>query len=234
MFVSLMALYLKKKKLGSFGWTSNFSFYYAHHISTIEGGMVCTNDKSAYNNLLMLRSHGMIREVKDLKFQSMFKKKYKDLNSQFIFNYPAYNLRNTEIGGVLGQSQIKRIDQNIQKRNKNFDYFLRGLDEEKFFKKFNTEGMSNYALVVILKNKDKKLFNSIVKKLNKNWIEFRIGSAGGGNQLRQPYLRKIFKNKYIDFKNAEYMHFYSLYIGNYPELKRKNIDFFLKVLNSSS
>ena len=99
----------QRKKLGTFGWSSNFSFYYAHHMSTIEGGMVCTNDKKAYQNLLMLRSHGMIREVKDIKFKKNIKKKYKDLNSQFIFYHLGYNLRNTEIGGVLGQSQIKDL-----------------------------------------------------------------------------------------------------------------------------
>ena len=76
-------------------------------MSTIEGGMISTNDKKAYYDLLILRSHGLIREVNNLSYQSKIKKKYKDLNSQFIFKYPSYNLRNNEIGGILGQSQIK-------------------------------------------------------------------------------------------------------------------------------
>ncbi len=222
----------QRKKLGSFGWSSNFSFYYAHHMSTIEGGMVCTNDKKAYQNLLMLRSHGMIREVKDIKFKKNIKQKYKDLNSQFIFYHLGYNLRNTEIGGVLGQSQIKRLDHNIQKRNNNLKYFLSKLDREKFFLGFDLKGMSNYALIVILKNKNQKLMKKVTKNLTDNGIEYRIGSAGGGNQLRQPYIRNSYKGIFKKYKNTEHMHFYSLYIGNYPDLKRKDLDFIIKVLNA--
>ncbi len=222
----------QNKNLGSYGWTSNFSFYYAHHLSTIEGGMVCTNDKDAYNNLLMLRSHGMIREVKDNKFKKNIKQKYKDLNSQFIFYHQGYNLRNTEIGGVLGQSQIKRLDKNIEKRNNNLKYFLSKLDREKFFLDFDLKGISNYALIVILKNKNKELMQKIEKNLSDNGIEYRIGSAGGGNQLRQPYIRNSHKGSFKIYGNTEHMHFYSLYIGNYPDLKREDIDFFTKVLNT--
>ena len=222
----------QRKKLGTFGWSSNFSFYYAHHMSTIEGGMVCTNDKKAYQNLLMLRSHGMIREFKDIKFKKNIKQKYKDLNSQFIFYHLGYNLRNTEIGGVLGQSQIKRLDYNIQKRNNNLKYFLSKLDRKKFFLDFDLKGMSNYALIVILKNKNQKLMKKVTKNLTDNGIEYRIGSAGGGNQLRQPYIRNSFKGIFKKYINTEHMHFYSLYIGNYPDLKRKDLDFIIKVLNA--
>ena len=223
----------KKKKLGSFGWTSNFSFYYAHHMSTIEGGMICTNDKKTYFDLLMLRSHGMIREVKDNKFQNFMKKKYSDLNSKFIFYHPAYNVRNTEIGGVLGQSQIKRLDSNIKKRNSNLVYFLNNLDKNKYFVKFNITGQSNYALNLVLKKKNKKLMANVMKKLDQNGIEYRLGSAGGGNQLRQPYLRNFYTKNYAKkFKNTEHIHFYGLYIGNYPELKKKDLNFIINLLNS--
>ena len=223
----------KNKKLGTFGWTSSFSFYYAHHISTIEGGMICTNDKKTYHNLLMLRSHGMVREVKDKKFQKHIKKKYKNLNPQFIFKFPSYNLRNTEIGGVLGIEQLKRLDKNISKRNINFEYFLNNLDKNIFFTDFDLEGQSNYALNVILKNKNHKLMNKILKNLEKEGIEYRKGSAGGGNQLRQPYLKKFMSKKYInELKNTEHIHFFSFYIGNYPELTLKSIYKITKILNS--
>ena len=115
----------KNKKLGTYGWTSNFSFYYAHHMSTIEGGMICTNDKKAYYNLLMLRSHGMIREVKDNNFQNYMKNKFKDLNSKFIFYHAGYNVRNNEIGGIIGQNQIKRLDSNIKKEIQIYYIFLK-------------------------------------------------------------------------------------------------------------
>ena len=222
----------KNKKLGSFGWTSSFSFYYAHHMSTIEGGMICTDDKKTYHNLLMLRSHGMVREVKDNKFQKYIKNKYKDLNTQFIFKFPAYNVRNTEIGGVLGLEQIKRLDKNIAKRNKNFEYFINRLDKNIFFTNFDLIGHSNYAFNVILKNKNHKLMNKILQNLEKEGIEFRRGSAGGGNQLRQPYLKDFVSKKDIkELKNTEHIHFFSFYIGNYPELTSKKIDKIVKTLN---
>jgi CDP-6-deoxy-D-xylo-4-hexulose-3-dehydrase len=222
----------KNKKLGTFGWTSNFSFYYAHHMSTIEGGMICTNDKKTYYDLLMLRSHGMTREVKDINFQQSIKKKYKDLNSKFIFYYSAYNLRNTEIGAIIGQSQIKRLDLNIKKRNSNLLFFLKNLDKDKYFIDFNTIGQSNYAFNLILKKMDKLLMKKIMNALDKNGIEYRLGSAGGGNQLRQPYLKNIVsKTEALKFKNTEHIHFCGLYIGNHPNLSKDQIIFITKVLN---
>ena len=224
-----------KKKLGSFGWTSNFSFYYAHHMTTIEGGMVCTNDKLAYNNLLMLRSHGMLRESVDSKIKKEYSKQYPDLNSNFIFCFPAYNVRNTEIGAVIGLNQLKRLDNNIVKRNNNLKYFLSRIRKDIYFTDFDLKGCSNYAFNIILKKPNKGLFNKVCKNLAKNKIEFRVGGAGGGNQLRQPYLRNKFNIKLKDiksFKNTEQIHFYGFYIGNYPDLSHIKIDKLIKVLNS--
>jgi CDP-6-deoxy-D-xylo-4-hexulose-3-dehydrase len=74
-----------KKKLGTFGLISNFSFYYAHHLSTIEGGMICTNDKKVFEIAKMLRSHGMLRECGNKVFEKKMQKKYKYLSTKFIF-----------------------------------------------------------------------------------------------------------------------------------------------------
>ena len=92
------------RRLGSFGWISNFSFYYAHHMSTIEGGMVCTNDPEVFQQVRMLRSHGMTREATDPAVAARYKSEFPDLNPDFIFAFPSYNARNTEIGGILGRS----------------------------------------------------------------------------------------------------------------------------------
>ena len=81
----------KNKKLGTFGLISNFSFYYAHHMSTIEGGMISTNDTKIYEIARMIRSHGMLREIGNNKQQSIYKKKYRNLNSDFIFMLPGFN-----------------------------------------------------------------------------------------------------------------------------------------------
>jgi CDP-6-deoxy-D-xylo-4-hexulose-3-dehydrase len=225
----------KNKKLGSFGWTSNFSFYYAHHMSTIEGGMICTNDRLAYNNLLMLRSHGMIREMEDKNHQRKILKQNPNLNLKFIFQHAGYNLRNTEIGAILGITQLKRLDSNIESRNKNLNFFLNNLDDKFFYKDFLLNGSSNYAFNVILKNKNKKQLYKICKNMEKNGIEYRVGSAGGGNQLRQPYVKSLIKLKnFKNYKNVEHIHFYAFYIGNYPDLSQKDILFITKVLNEGA
>ena len=109
-----------KKKLGTFGLISNFSFYYAHHMSTIEGGMICTNNKKIYHIARALRSHGMAREIDDKKEENKIIKKYPNLSPKFIFLYPAYNFRNNEIGAVIGLNQIKSLNKNNNLRKRNF------------------------------------------------------------------------------------------------------------------
>jgi len=220
------------KKLGSFGEISNFSFYYAHHMSTIEGGMISTNDKKIYHLAKMLRSHGMVREIKDNKVEKKIISKYPELSPQFIFLYPAYNMRNTEIGAVLGISQLKRLDKNNKKRDENFRFFLKNLSNKFFFKEFNITGSSNYAFPVILKTKDLKKRNMLESIMKRNRIEFRRGNAGGGNQLRQPYIKKIINWEAKDFRNVELVHHCGYYIGNFPELKKEKIIKICKILNT--
>jgi len=218
-----------KKKLGSYGLISNFSFYYAHHLTTIEGGMACTNDKKIYETLKMLRSHGMIRESGNKEYEKKTVKKNKDLSPKFIFLHPTLNFRNNEIGAVIGINQLKSLDKNNNQRAKNFKLFLDLLDGKKYFKSFNLEGNSNYAFPIILQTKDLKIRDYFEKKLKIANIEFRRGNAGGGNQLRQPYIKNIVKNVNLNnFKNVEHVHFFGYYIGNYPSLKSKKI---IKITN---
>ena len=223
------------QKVGSFGWTSNFSFYYAHHMSTIEGGMVCTNDEEAYRSLRMLRSHGMVRENGDPSEQARWAEKNPDLNSQFIFGFPGYNLRNTEIGGVLGLSQLQRLDKNNSRRTENMRRFLSRIDPEKFQTEFQVEGSSNYAFNLVQLNADDNLSSRLMNAMDRNEIEYRRGSAGGGNQLRQPYLRPYLKSldMHKHFPNTEHIHFYGYYIGNFPDLPLEDVDFICDVLNNA-
>ena len=222
-----------KKKLGSFGLISNFSFYYAHHMTTIEGGMICTNDKKIYEITRMLRSHGMARESGNPQYEKIMQKKYKNLSPHFIFMYPTLNFRNNEIGATIGINQLKSLDSNNIKRTKNFKFFLTNLNRSKYFIDYNIEGSSNYAFPVILKTSSIKKRDLFEKKLKIANIEFRRGNAGGGNQLRQPYLKKILKIKnFNNFKNVEKVHFFGYYIGNYPDLKKEKILKICKYLNS--
>ena len=221
-----------KKKLGSYGLISNFSFYYAHHMSTIEGGMICTNNRKVYELIRVLRSHGMLRECGNLNFEKKIIKKNPKLSPKFIFLYPAYNLRNTEMPAVIGLNQLKRLDRNNVLRTKNFKFFLKHLNENYYRTNFELKGSSNYAFPLVLKKanfKNRDLLENIMKK---NKIEFRRGNAGGGNQLRQPYLKKYVNNINLkNFKEVDHIHFFGYYIGNYPSLKSKKILKICKILN---
>jgi len=223
----------KNKKLGSFGLMSCFSFYYAHHISTIEGGMICTNDKKIYQILRMLRSHGMLREANDKNLEKKLIKKYSYLSPKFIFLYPGFNLRNNEISAVVGINQLKRLDRNNEIRNRNFFYFLKNLNPQIFQTDFDLNGCSNYAFPLVIKKKNIVFRDKLEKIMVKSGIEFRRGNAGGGNQLRQPWLKKIIGNVNLDnFKNVEHVHKFGYYIGNYPTLEINKIKKVLKILNN--
>ena len=222
-----------KRKLGTFGKISNFSFYYAHHMSTIEGGMVCTNDKKIYQITRMLRSHGMAREIGNSKIENKIIKEYPNLSPKFIFLHPAYNFRNNEIGAVIGLNQLKSLDKNNKIRSFNLNIFLNNLDEKKYRTNFDLKGNSNYAFPLILTKANIKNRDKLESSLKMHKIEFRRGNAGGGNQLRQPYLRDYVKNINLNnFKEVDHIHFFGYYIGNYPSLKKNKIKKICNILNS--
>ncbi len=221
------------KKLGTFGWISNFSFYYAHHMSTIEGGMVCTDDPKVYQQVRMLRSHGMVREANDPDLRAAYQTEYPELNPDFIFAFAAYNTRNTEIGGIMGRSQLKRLDVNVRRRTANLLRFLKQIDPDKYRTDFKLEGSSNYAFNLILKHPDDDLVQRLMQKMRDSGVEFRRGSAGGGNQIRQPYLKGIVPDgHHRDFPEVEHVHFYGFYIGNFPDLRDEEVDQICAIVNS--
>ena len=219
------------KKLGNFGLASNFSFYYAHHMTTVEGGMVSTDDEKLYQTLRLLRAHGLVRESTDQNLREDYQKKYPDLNPDFIFAYPAWNVRSTELNAFLGREQLKNLDSNNEKRRKNCEFFYKQLSSEFYKTDFNFAGSCNYAFVLVLKDQNKPLLESIKKSLKNADVEFRQGTSGGGNQLRQPYLRDLFPEHYKDFPNTEHIHSYGFYIGNYPELETEKIKKLCELLN---
>jgi CDP-6-deoxy-D-xylo-4-hexulose-3-dehydrase len=222
----------KGQKLGSFGLASNFSFYYAHHMSTIEGGMICTNDDDFYDIIRMARSHGMVREAYLDSTKRRFKEKFPELHPEFTFAFPAFNIRSTEINAVIGLSQLPRLNANIEKRNENFSLFLDNLDSKKYRVDYEREGMSNYAFILVLRHPDEKLFAKIGSTLTKAGVEFRQGTAGGGNMLRQPFLRDIVgKNTYLNYPETEHIHRFGMYIGNYPTLSKEKIQSLCELLN---
>jgi CDP-6-deoxy-D-xylo-4-hexulose-3-dehydrase len=219
------------KKVGTFGWASNFSFYYAHHMTTIEGGIISTDDDELYDMVRMMRSHGMVRESLNPQTKLNYLEKYPDLNPDFIFAFASHNMRSTELNALLGLEQLQRLDQNNLARTKNLEKFLSILDPKIFQTKFKIEGSSNYAFTLVLRKPDMKMRDKVEYTLSKAGIEFRRGLSGGGNQLRQPYLRSQ-----AGIPNPETMpitdhvHHFAWYIGNYPELDLEKIVWLGKVL----
>jgi CDP-4-dehydro-6-deoxyglucose reductase, E1 len=221
------------KRLGSFGLMSNFSFYYAHHMSTIEGGMVCTDDPKIYQQVRMLRSHGMVRESSDNELKARYQAENPELNPDFIFAFPAFNTRNTEIGGILGRSQLKRLDRTVQRRTENLLRFFDQIDAHRYRTDFKLEGSSNYAFNIVLKDADEAFAQRLMMAMRESGIEFRRGSAGGGNQIRQPYLKGIVPtDHHLDFPQTEHIHFYGFYVGNFPDLSLDEVDRLCSILNA--
>jgi len=217
------------KKVGTFGDISCFSFYFGHHMTTIEGGMLCTDDEEIYQLCLMFRSHGFTREASS-DIQSLYKTNYPNLNPLFTFSVPGFNMRSTEFNAVLGLEQLPRLDSNIKARRKNFDIWLGNLNKNLYITYYDVRGNSNFALPLILTDNSKSL-STICSILEESNVEYRLGTIGGGSQLNQPYILNAKYKQIGDMTNSEYITHNSLYIGNHPELNEIDIINLCKKLN---
>jgi len=180
----------------------------------------------------MLRSHGMVRESSSDELRQSYAERHPDLSPDFIFAFPAYNVRSTEINAVMGRSQIKRLNENNKLRSENLTLFLENLDPTKYQTDFATAGSCNYAFTLVLKRPDTVFSSKVMKTLREHGVEYRRGASGGGNQLRQPYLKRLLGDADLkQFPNVEHVHFYGFYIGNYPGLEREKIGALCSLLN---
>jgi CDP-6-deoxy-D-xylo-4-hexulose-3-dehydrase len=210
------------KKVGSIGDISLFSFYFGHHITTVEGGVVCVNDDKLYDLAKLFRSHGMTREASQ-ELQTEYQTDYPHLNPLFTFAVAGFNMRSTEINAVLGIEQMKRLDSNIEARTNNLHVWLDTLDNTKFVTGFDTRGSSNFALPLILQSEYKDKLKAVCDILEQETVEYRLGTAGGGNQALQPYLNKFPHRIEGKLPVANYIHSNALYVGNHPDLTKEQI-----------
>ena len=208
------------KRLGNFGIMSSFSTYFGHTMSTIEGGMVCTNDKDVYDMLKQLRSHGWDRDL-DLEKQKELREQWgvDDFSALYTFYVPGFNVRSTDLQAVLGIEQLKKVDNMIQVRNKNFKYFKEKLSHYTWFPK-EVEGSftASFCIPIIAKDKDEK--NRIVEELVNNNIECRpliCGSMG-----TQPFYIKKYGRK--ELENVSILDSCGLYVPNHPSLTSDEIN----------
>jgi CDP-6-deoxy-D-xylo-4-hexulose-3-dehydrase len=210
------------KKVGSIGDISLFSFYFGHHITTVEGGVVCVNDDKLYDLAKLFRSHGMTREASQ-ELQTEYQTDYPYLNPLFTFAVAGFNMRSTEINAVLGIEQMKRLDSNIEARTNNLHVWLDTLNNTKFVTGFDTRGSSNFALPLVLQSEYKDKLKAVCDILEQETVEYRLGTAGGGNQALQPYLNKFPHRIEGKLPVANYIHSNALYVGNHPDLTKEQI-----------
>lgn len=212
-------------KVGNFGLCSSFSFYWGHHMTTIEGGMVCTNDEKLYRMAMLKRSHGLARELPK-RYHSYYRNKYKSIDFSFLFLTTGFNVRSTELNAVLGLAQLKHLDRYIKIRNQNYEQFIKIL--AKYPDEFQVpykEGISSFVLPFILNNAMQKPL--LQKYLLKKGVESR--PIISGNLLTQPFLRKFKTTQ--KFPNADFITRNCFYIGNNQLVDRKRLNYLEELLD---
>jgi CDP-4-dehydro-6-deoxyglucose reductase, E1 len=218
------------KKLGNFGLASTFSFYVGHHMSTIEGGAICTDNEELATMLRLVRAHGWDRNLSFVK-QTELRNKHK-VNSTFYSRYTfydlGYNLRPTEINGLVGQIQLGYLDTIIKKRSANYEFLTQKIygATQKYFpmKTAHIDVLSNFAVPVICKTRS--IRDELVRRCDKK-IEIR--PIVGGNIVEQPFFAKYAENSFSDCRNAKLIHDQGLYFGNNPEMTKQEMKTIIKI-----
>lgn len=201
----------KNQKLGTFGLMSSFSTYFGHHISTIEGGFVSTNDEELYEVLKSIRSHGWDRDASE-KYKNELRGKWNtsDFNSLYTFYHSGFNLRSTDLQAFIGLGQIDKLDDICIKRNKNYKLYQEYLGHKAYDRGF----ISSFAYPIISERK-----NEIVESLIKNDIQVRpmiCGSMG-----TQPFYVKEYGR--LELPNVSIIDKCGFYVPNHPDLTDKDI-----------
>jgi CDP-4-dehydro-6-deoxyglucose reductase, E1 len=198
---------------------STFSFYYGHHMTTVEGGMVSTDNEKLYELMKVKRSHGMARSH-SADYYEKESAKYSHIDPRFLFLTDGYNFRNTEFGAVLGLSQLKRLDNNIQIRKRNYAHFIRILNDNWVYVPESQENEnSNYAFPIICKNPEH--IKILKAEFDAHGIEHRPVVAG--NLLLHPFLDK-WKGTVDTTSGADILNYNGVYIGNSQFVTHEMID----------
>lgn len=215
----------KGNKLGNFGLAGTFSFFVGHHMSTIEGGAVCTDDKELANMLIMVRAHGWDRNIdKEKRKELMDKYNIKsEFDSRYTFYDLGYNFRPTEINGFLGNIQLQYLDEIVEKRKDNFiklaDFVYGNKDKFLPIKFDHIDLISNFAVPVLCRTKEIK--EELIEKCDGK-IEIR--PIVGGNMAQQPFFKKYNPDMNFLCPNAEFIYENGFYFGNNPELTDLEIE----------
>lgn len=204
------------KKLATHGIAGSFSFYYGHHISTIEGGMVVTDNFDLYQVMLSLRSHGWSRDLASDRRQKLTKENnIEAFQNLYTFYYPGFNLRATDLQAFIGRSQLKKIDNVVNVREKNF-YIYKNLLNDFFSQESVTESLSSFAYGTLVKNRQQ-----VAEYLSEKKIECRPLICG--NIGRHPFWIK--ERGKCNLSNADKVHDFGIYLPNHANLSEIDITF---------
>lgn len=205
------------KKLGTLSDISTYSFYFGHHMSTIEGGMVCTDDEELYHLLLSIRSHGWDRDLPTKKQESL-RKKYgiSDFRALYNFYYPGFNLRSTDLQAYLGIGQMEKLQNIIEVRERNYKRYKQNLESLEWLpNEPDNCYISNFAFPIITDN-----INEVVHNLRENKIECRPLICGSIN--RHPFWYERYGK--VELKYASRVHDYGLYVPNHQNMSFDDVD----------
>ena len=210
----------KSKNLGSFGLASSHSFYFGHHISTIEGGMVSTNDNKFYNLSLAIRSHGWARDVQK-SFKLKLEKRFKvdQFKALYTFYYSGLNIRSTDFNANIGIQQLKKIKNIAKIRHRNFQKYKFNL-QNFWTQKSNLKIISSFGFATFVKNR-----LEVYKYLKSKKIQTRPLICGNIGQ--QPFWKNRLSKK-NKLPNADFVDKYGLYLPNHANLSVNDIDFICK------
>tara|TARA_R110000851_G_scaffold304614_1_gene462473 strand:- start:748 stop:1899 length:1152 start_codon:yes stop_codon:yes gene_type:complete len=213
------------KKTGSMGLMSSFSTYFGHHFSTIEGGLVSTNDFKLYEILKSIRSHGWSRDLSEETRKSLREEHNVDTFSElYTFYYPGFNIRSTDLQAFIGINQLDNLSSKNKRRYTNLLTYDRLIKNDYWKVKFDGF-VSNFAYPVIHPNRDR-----IVKALNFNNIECRPLVCG--NMAQQPYFKKLYGSHVFSF--ADKVHSEGLYVPNHPDLSEHDIEKICSIINQET
>ncbi len=214
------------KKLGCNGISSSHSFYYGHHISTIEGGIISTDNNEFYNVALSIRSHGWARDVES-KYKKNLEKKFNvdEFKSLYTFYFSGLNIRSTDFNAEIGLNQLKKINSISIKRHKNFNYYKKKLNKF-WFQDSDLSLISSFGYATFVKNR-----LEVFRYLKSKNIQSRPLICG--NMNRQPFIRKK-KLTNLNLENSEFVDKYGLYLPNHANLTFEDIDFICKSFSKTA
>jgi CDP-6-deoxy-D-xylo-4-hexulose-3-dehydrase len=217
-------------KTGNFGIASSFSFFVAHHMSTIEGGMVCTGEEEIAEMLKIVRANGWDRNLSSAQ-QHKWRKKFNvmsEFDAKYTFYDLGFNLRPTEITGFLGLYQLQFLEENITNREKNYKLLESAVKENPELVTLDyshISRLSNFAFPVVCKTP--ALRNKYLAQFSGAGVEIRPMIAG--NIQKQPFYAKYLKMFY-DLPGTDFIHDCGFYCGNYPELTETDLETLLSCL----